>query len=357
MPKISLIIPVYNVETHVEACLKSILTQSFTDFEIICINDGSTDRSLDILQRLAASDSRIRILTQPNKGPSPARNTGLKLAQGDIVMFPDADDYLLPGALATVIKMFNTKNPEILTFGAKVFPKNYANPWLLWVLNPRNRDYQDFHPNLCTSESASPFVWRSAFSHAFLQRENLTFNETVKLGEDQLFYFKAYPRSRKTTLISETLYAYRINRSGSLMDIHSANLTKRASEHLQIVKNIYDDWHHIGILRQYADHLVAWSISFLREDLEATNGELQEQIRSGLLHSIDKYFSPQEIKKLRLDTQIRLTALRYNRKINMLNRILIIAYSAATRPAHTGRAALRRIKKLLRRKNINSHFS
>lgn len=98
-PKISVIIPVYNVEKYLPECLESILNQTFQDFEIICVDDGSTDRSLDILQEYKRKDDRFVILQQRHAGAGIARNHGLKLAEGKYIQFLDSDDYFEPTLL------------------------------------------------------------------------------------------------------------------------------------------------------------------------------------------------------------------------------------------------------------------
>ena len=97
--KISVIIPVYNVEKYLRECLESILNQTFQDFEIICVDDGSTDRSLDILQEYKRKDDRFVILQQRHAGAGAARNHGLKLAEGKYIQFLDSDDYFEPTLL------------------------------------------------------------------------------------------------------------------------------------------------------------------------------------------------------------------------------------------------------------------
>lgn len=97
--KVSVIIPVYNVEKYLESCLESIKSQTFTDYELILINDGSTDESVAIMRRYAKTDARIRIIPQSNRGVSAARNLGLSVAEGDYVLFVDSDDTILPDAL------------------------------------------------------------------------------------------------------------------------------------------------------------------------------------------------------------------------------------------------------------------
>lgn len=102
--KISVIIPVYNVEKYLSKCLNSLICQSFQDIEFICINDGSTDNSLNLLEQYALKDSRIKVITQPNKGPACARNKGLSIATGEYISFVDSDDFIENDAFERLIQ-------------------------------------------------------------------------------------------------------------------------------------------------------------------------------------------------------------------------------------------------------------
>ena len=93
-PKVSVIVPVYNTEKYIERCLNSLLTQTFGDIEIIVINDGSTDKSMQVIERLAEEDSRIKVIEQTNQKQGAARNRGLEIAKGDFITFIDADDWV-----------------------------------------------------------------------------------------------------------------------------------------------------------------------------------------------------------------------------------------------------------------------
>ena len=94
MVKISIIVPVYNTEPYLEQCLDSIINQTLEDIEIICVNDGSTDNSLSVLEEYASKDNRIKIINQENEGPGFARNNGLKSVNGEYVLFVDSDDWI-----------------------------------------------------------------------------------------------------------------------------------------------------------------------------------------------------------------------------------------------------------------------
>lgn len=112
-PKISIILPVYNVEPYLDDCMQSILRQSFVDFEVIAVNDGSTDKSLEICEKYAAQDSRVRVVSQPNQGLSAARNVGIKAARGVYVTGIDSDDWVETEYLAILYELATRFDADI----------------------------------------------------------------------------------------------------------------------------------------------------------------------------------------------------------------------------------------------------
>lgn len=116
--KVSVIIPVYNVEPYLSACLDSVCHQTLRDIEIICINDGSTDRSLDILQSYAERDSRIQVYSQENRGPGEARNAGIYRAHGEYIQFMDSDDMLEPDVLLYAYEKAKAEKLDVFAFDA-----------------------------------------------------------------------------------------------------------------------------------------------------------------------------------------------------------------------------------------------
>ena len=113
MKKISVIIPVYNTEKYLERCLDSVLAQTHQNFEVICVNDGSTDASESILKRYAEKDKRFKVMKQPNQGQGTARNTGLDIATGDYILFLDSDDQLPDYALAVLLEIALKTNAPV----------------------------------------------------------------------------------------------------------------------------------------------------------------------------------------------------------------------------------------------------
>lgn len=270
-PVVSLIIPVYNVERYLIECLESARRQSLDDIEVICINDGSTDGSGEILRRGSGEDERIRVIEKPNGGLSSARNRGMDAACGEFVMFLDSDDRLLPDACERVVRRFRETQADIVTFGAECFPQE-GSERLVECLSPRDVVYRPFAEDLLFKEHSRPYVWRSAFKRDFLERHRLRFNEDLAFGEDQAFYFEAYPQADAVALMSDKLYAYRVERTGSLMDEVSLDAADRVEKHIAIAEKILSTWGENGWFERFGWQTLGWTLEFVILDL-ASLGE------------------------------------------------------------------------------------
>lgn len=290
MPRLSVIVPVYNVERYLATCLDSIRNQSFRDIEIICVNDESSDRSPTLLRMAAEVDNRVKVINRPNCGVSAARNAGLRAATGDYVVFVDSDDFLEHEALAVVVKAFEKSQADIVTFGATVLPQSAATRWLRRALSPRKITYDGFEPDLLFKEATAPFIWHSAFSRDFLVRENLEFDERMRFGEDQLFCFTAFPASKRTSLIRDKLYNYRIARPNSLMGTRYSAPKVRLAEHHQVTKLILELWDERGWLEAYRGPIFAWVVEFLGPDAVTKRGEFSTKLQGSLARLLTEYF-------------------------------------------------------------------
>ena len=138
MPRFSIIVAVYNAEQYLDECLDSICGQTCGDFEVICINDGSTDSSREILSDRSFSDARIRVIDKANGGPSSARNDGLRISQGEYVCFLDADDQLEPYALEKMSAVLEEGPYDALVFGWSYFPAKLADRFVREHANVRD---------------------------------------------------------------------------------------------------------------------------------------------------------------------------------------------------------------------------
>lgn len=263
MPVLSVIVPVYNVEDYLEWCLESLRVQTFEDIEILCVNDGSTDASRQVLTACQEKDSRIKIIDKDNGGLSSARNVGIKAATTNLVCFLDSDDRFTPDACEVIVNTFSKTNADVVTFGAYCYPESAGYPWLVEHLSPRDVEYEPFHPDLLFREMSRPFAWRTACKKGFLQNNGIEFTENLKFGEDQVFHFAIYPRANKTVLISNKLYEYRVFREGSLMHKVTHDLYTKCSEHIKIVGSILEDWKQGGLLERYPNQLADWLVDFI----------------------------------------------------------------------------------------------
>ena len=183
LPKISIIVPTYNREQTITECINSILQSEFHDFEIIIIDDGSTDETSQICKRMADSDSRIRYVYQHNGGVSAARNHGLKLCQGEWVTFVDSDDRITPFHLSVVALAGNTDllvtdfaHPEVET------DANCKDPYPVKSDNAAEYLFNEYNPYKKPIFS----VCNKFFRSEILRQRKISFNEDLSLGEDRL---------------------------------------------------------------------------------------------------------------------------------------------------------------------------
>jgi len=223
MEKISVIIPCYNVEKYIGKCLESIMNQTWTNLEIICIDDGSTDNTLQVLLHLADIDSRIMVLTQENRGVSHARNVALKKCTGEFFMFVDSDDWL---DLHTITILLNEYNGEDIilfsytrefNFGStpKILPVDgVLNAKLLqrMILGPINHEKLYLH-SIDAFSSACCKIYKKV-----ILTDNIHFKHLEKIGtwEDGFFNFEILNNCKEVRIVNNPLYHYRKSNENSI---------------------------------------------------------------------------------------------------------------------------------------------
>ncbi len=223
-PMISIIVPVYNVEKYLEDCLNSLLSQSYRKFEIICINDGSTDNSLNILKRYEKQDARIIVIIQENQGLSEARNTGLKNARGEYVCFVDSDDMFVPGALQILRNAVLKDDVDIV--GYETAPLLYESEELKIKENkdeyylvrneyPGVRSGREFFVEMIENNDFVDSAWLVMIRKQWLDEQGVYFCKGM-FYEDSAFIIQCYFSCKKMKHIKDRLYIYRI-RKNSIM--------------------------------------------------------------------------------------------------------------------------------------------
>ncbi|SKB65924.1 Glycosyltransferase involved in cell wall bisynthesis [Lachnospiraceae bacterium] len=218
-PDISVIIPVYNVRTYLEECLDSVIGQSFENFEIVCVNDGSTDGSDIILKKYASMDSRIRVVDQKNQGLSVARNTGIDNALGEYICFVDSDDMLEKDALERLWRYVReNKGIEIIGYetGDLVYESNDLDKKDSYydVINsyPGIQRGRELFTELIENNEFVESAWLILANKAWLNKERIRFVEGA-LFEDSAFALECYFKSNKMMHVSEKIYRYRVRRN------------------------------------------------------------------------------------------------------------------------------------------------
>ncbi len=220
-PKVSIIIPVYNTVDFVREAVESILNQTLQNLEVITVNDGSTDGTLEVLQSLAFEDSRVKVLSQKNQGQSVARNEGIKLASGKYLYFMDSDDFLKKEALEACFEKCEANNLDFLFFDADILNKESD---LYMDLNYSRKNFTD---ETCTyygieilnilvkhwAYSASPCL--SFIRTDYFNRINLSFYPGI-IHEDQLFTVMLYLQAQRVMCIHQSYFLRRF-RSDSTM--------------------------------------------------------------------------------------------------------------------------------------------
>ena len=228
-PKISIIIPVYNVEKYLCECLDSILNQTFQDFEIICVDDGSTDRSLDILQEYKRKDDRFVIIQQNHFGAGFARNSGIRIAYGKYIQFLDADDYFEStmleelynhaekyGADLTVCSSRKVDNEgNIVESGNPNSPINLDKTPLEKPFN-----WQDFKDDFFSLINVA--IWNKLYSRDLILKNNLKFQNLTSCN-DVAFGYISQICAEKIVVFNKELVNYRYNRCGNISENRAKN--------------------------------------------------------------------------------------------------------------------------------------
>ena len=226
LPKVSVIIPVYNVSAYLQECLESIINQTLKDIEIVCVNDGSTDNSLNILKEYAKKDKRIKIIDQKNGGIGNARNNGIRYAKAPYVLFVDSDDWLDLTCLEKLYDKISSTDSDICIYGLQEYDES-KNKFVEDAYYDTSC-YKIREHDICDFKEIKSFIFRrfgafvKMYKRDFFIQKNLFFPEKV-LFEDVLTHVKAITLAKKISFCDENLYFYRMNRKGSIMNVAKAN--------------------------------------------------------------------------------------------------------------------------------------
>lgn len=298
---VSIIVPVYNVENYLSKCLDSLINQTYKDIQIICINDGSTDHSSEILQEYAQKDIRIKITDKENGGLFSARHEGLKYVKGDYILFVDSDDYVDKALIEKCINK-TQDNPDIIVFGAFSVKNNtikyggydYSKIPCKYINKTFNKD--DFKKDIFKFPATA---WSKMYRTNFIKENNIRFQE-IRNGEDQLFFIHCMLSAEKIKVIPENLYFYLKTRKGAITAVNKKNSLSPILNCYEIEKLItnfnIDESYKTFIIGKYFEKSLSW---FTKSD-----DNIADEFYSELL-KLQKYLSDKYPEKWWYTIKIR----------------------------------------------------
>ena len=322
-PVISIIIPIYNSSRFLCGCLDCILSQSFDDFELILVDDGSKDNSLDICRKYAANDSRIKVIHQDNAGVSSARNRGLDEAKGDYIYFPDSDDIVPENALALLLNGIGNKC-NYAVGGYQIYSEDDI---CTYSIDNTDFGFMSRDEMLLQFFAPSPYVyqgylWNKLFKRSIIEDNNIRFEPSIKFNEDRLFCVQYVCSLKQEELIYynwKPVYQY-IQRSTSAMaslkhkfnpyfitDLQAYALMKKALIKCNVSREIHE---------VYKENVVYAYLKFcnLMSKFKVRNKDLRIEAKK-LVLSVS---STSMIHKISLRYRINKIAKYVKRKLNIL---------------------------------------
>lgn len=222
MKKVSVVIPVYNAKKYLRQCLESVLSQTLSDIEIICVDDGSTDNSLDILKEYSSKDSRIKILQQKNQYAGVARNNGMSVATGEYIHFMDSDDWVEENTYERLYDIAKKNNVDFVKFKYNFYDEKTQQKYSNACSDIANIDKKYFEKILNVKENfeilakAPDSPWSGFYKLEFLKSNNCVFDDFI-CANDVGFFFRCLVNARNVYLCNEKFVNYRINIATSLV--------------------------------------------------------------------------------------------------------------------------------------------
>lgn len=214
--KFSIILPIYKVQQFLRPCVDSILSQSFQDFEIILVDDGSPDECPQICDEYASNSSRVKVIHQKNSGQAAARNAGLAMADGDYIVYVDSDDFFIDSNVLQKIADASITNPDIIHYKfVEWFESDghIANCYFDYKVATEGRTLAEIYCDLIDKDAYYNSAWSKAIKRNILLENGIRFHEGI-VGEDNEWYYHVVLAAKSVVLIDEPLYVYR-RRQGS----------------------------------------------------------------------------------------------------------------------------------------------
>lgn len=313
MPKISVIIPIYNTEKYLRECLDSILNQTLEDIEVICVNDGSTDNSINILEECAKHDRRIKIITTKNQGAGEARNEGFKHAVSKYVIFFDSDDYMDLNALETLyLKAEETVADVTVCEHKSLDDSTQKVTSSVCNINYRQIDFDEvFSPKKHADfifQFAVGWPWDKLYLREFILNNNISF-QSLRHANDTFFVLFSLAVSKKIAIVKQKLIIHR-TRNSSL-----AYTRETAPECFYwALKELYERLTQAGLYETYQRSFINYCIEFSFWHISTIKGQKTKAI---MLKYINQMFKELKIANYETSYFYKPRFYRYLLKYNL----------------------------------------
>lgn len=336
--KISIIVPIYNVKKYIERCLNSIIKQNFTKFEVILVDDGSTDGSGEVADNYADKFDFIKVVHKRNAGLGFARNTGLKYANGEYVLFIDSDDYIEPNMLIDLYSSVKKVNADVCysdffrDYG-NIIVKNNHLKGLEGVYSSKDI-YSKIVPWLIGGSPCDKFddilgwgVWKSLYKNEIIQKFNLKFHsEREMISEDIIFQLDFLKKTNKAVIIDKPYYHYCLRKGSLSAHFSKDRLEKNAYLYHQELKRLKE----MGILKQTklrADRLLL-AASRVNIMMAVSSQNCKDALKIINSYEVNKTYSSslQEYPIGKLPFRQRVFAYFLKRKYSLLIYLISIIY-------------------------------
>lgn len=270
--RVSIIIPVYNAAQCLKQCIESIVNQTYNNYEVIIVDDGSEDNTYAVMEEYSNFDSRIKAIYKEHSGISCTRNSGLDLAKGDYVMFADADDCWESTMLEKMVSLAENTNSDL------VVCKYYTDTKKCFIGNTSYEiEKASYYKELfIPQDNIAAFVWNRLYKYDIVQKNEIRFSENVMVCEDTLFNYEYAKVCNKIMCYNEALYCYQIN-TDSVMFKKGFNKNKLTAEiaYMHILNDIEDDYKiYVKIAASWFFEIAVIQILKTRQSLSKREKEL-----------------------------------------------------------------------------------
>ena len=258
---ISVVIPVYNVEIYLEQCLDSVLGQTLKEIEVICVDDGSTDKSLEILKFYAQRDNRLKIIAQQNLYAGVARNRGLQEAKGKYIVFLDSDDFFEPDMFEKLYQKMEETRSDMGICNADFYNDETGDYKIVNLLNlkycPKGNTFTAKQVGKHLYDFCTQVVWTKMYRHSFLKKYNFQFQDLI-CNNDTAFGYLTQSMAETFSIVPLTLVHYRQSHGGSITSSRNKNSVNIFRAYLYIVKHL-EKWRCKRLLpllnKHYQNHV------------------------------------------------------------------------------------------------------